>query len=133
AVLTAYDFLALIYINKRLPRWRVAVASFLAYAIANNVGFAMLSGASVRYRFYTRWGVTAEELSRIVISYSVTFWLGLLALGGFSLAAGPLPVAPDLRAPALLRPLGWLLMAASGFYVAIAFVRRRPVRIGRIE
>ena len=38
----------------------------------------MLSGASVRYRFYTRWGVTAEELSRIVFSYSVTFWLGLL-------------------------------------------------------
>ena len=28
----------------------------------------MLSGASVRYRFYTRWGVTAEELSRIVFS-----------------------------------------------------------------
>ena len=50
-----------------LPRWRIAsLTSFLAYAIANNVGFAMLSGASVRYRFYTRWGVTAEELSRIV-------------------------------------------------------------------
>ena len=51
----------------------------------------MLSGASVRYRFYTRWGVTAEELSRIVFSYSVTFWLGLLALGGLSLAMSPLP------------------------------------------
>ena len=29
---------------------------------------------------------TAEELARIVVSYSVTFWLGLLALGGLSLA-----------------------------------------------
>ena len=38
---------------------RVAGASFIAYAVANNVGFAMLSGASVRYRFYTRWGMTA--------------------------------------------------------------------------
>ena len=28
-----------------------------------------------------RWGVTAEELSRIVFSYSVTFWLGLFLLG----------------------------------------------------
>ena len=55
------------------------LASLLAYAIANNVGFAMLSGASVRYRFYTRWGVTPEELSRIVFSYMVTFWLGLFA------------------------------------------------------
>ena len=49
----------------------------------------MLSGASVRYRFYTRWGLSGEELSRIVFSYSVTFWLGLLALGGVSLAAQP--------------------------------------------
>ena len=83
----------------RLPRVRLhrqaaaapqlAAASFLAYAISNNVGFAMLSGASVRYRFYTRWGVTAEELSRIVFSYSVTFWLGLLALGGRQPRAEP--------------------------------------------
>ena len=56
----------------------------------------MLSGASVRYRFYTRWGVTAEELSRIVFSYSVTFWLGLLLLGGLSLAMSPLPAAHEL-------------------------------------
>ena len=49
----------------------------------------MLSGASVRYRFYTRWGVTAAELSRIVFSYSVTFWLGLFALGGLSLVDEP--------------------------------------------
>ena len=68
AALTGYDLLAFAYIGKPLPRARIALASFLAYAIANNVGFAMLSGASVRYRFYTRWGVTAEELSRIVFS-----------------------------------------------------------------
>ena len=63
--LTGYDFLAFRYIGKTLAWWRIAVASFLAYAIANNVGFAMLSGTSVRYRFYTRWGVTAEEYMRL--------------------------------------------------------------------
>ena len=84
-VLTGYDQLAFAYIGKALPRARIALTSFLAYAISNNVGLAMVSGASVRYRFYTRWGVTAEELSRIVFSYSVTFWLGLFALGGLSL------------------------------------------------
>jgi len=81
AVLTGYDFLAFAYIDRRPPRVNVALASFLSYAISNNVGFALLSGASVRYRFYTRWGLSGEELSRIVFSYSVTFWLGLLALG----------------------------------------------------
>ena len=76
AVLTTYDLLAFVYIRKPLARARVALASFVAYAVANNVGFSMLSGASVSYRFYTRWGVTAEELSRIVFFYATTFWLG---------------------------------------------------------
>src|SRR5262245_28642803 len=75
AVLTGYDFLAFAYLGRRLPWPRVVIASFVAYAISSNVGFAMLSGASVRYRFYTRWGVPAEELPRIVFSYVVTFWL----------------------------------------------------------
>src|SRR4026209_1328774 len=42
AVLTGYDFLAFAYLGKRLPPLRIAMTSFLAYAISNNVGFAML-------------------------------------------------------------------------------------------
>jgi phosphatidylglycerol lysyltransferase len=125
AVLTGYDFIALAYIGKSLARWRTAVASFVAYAVANNVGFAMLSGASVRYRFYSRWGVTAEELSRIVFSYSVTFWLGLLTLGGLSLAVGPLPRAHGLPA---LAPVGWLLAAAGPAYLVFTLIRHEPLR-----
>ena len=55
-VLTGYDQLAFVYIGREIPRWRVALASFVGYAISNNVGFALLSGTSVRYRFYSRWG-----------------------------------------------------------------------------
>ena len=99
AVLTAYDLLAFVYIGKPIARARVALASFLAYAVANNIGFSVLSGASIRYRFYTRWGVTAEELSRIVFFYATTFWLGLLLIGGISLATSPLP--SDLQVPAM--------------------------------
>ncbi len=73
----------------------------------------MLSGASVRYRFYTRWGVTAEELSRIVFSYSVTFWLGLLALGGLSLALGPLQPLHGCPLGRWLAPIGWLLVTIA--------------------
>src|SRR6185436_17801303 len=86
AVLTGYDHLALAYVGRSLPRGQVTLASFVAYAVANSVGFGMISGASVRYRFYSRWGVTTPELSRTVLFYSVTFWLGLMLLGGGSLA-----------------------------------------------
>ena len=128
-VLTGYDFLAFASIGRRLAAWRIAVASFVAYAIANNVGFAMLSGTSVRYRFYTRWGLSAEDLSRIVFSYSITFWLGLLALGGLSLAVGPIPHADTLPGATFAAPLGWLLFAVSLTFVAATMVWRTPIRI----
>jgi phosphatidylglycerol lysyltransferase len=132
-VLTGYDFLALAYVGRRLSWWRVAVASFLAYAIANTVGFALLSGASVRYRFYTRWGVTSEELTRIVFSYSVTFWLGLLVLGGVSLVVNPLPAMHGLPAHGVGVAVGCLLVLTSGAYLAATFVRRAPIRVRRFE
>ena len=133
AALTGYDLLAFAYIGKRLPRARIALASFLAYAISNNIGFAMLSGASVRYRFYTRWGVTAEELSRIVIWYSVTFWMGLFGLGGLSLVVSPLPSAAGLPAHQLLAPAGWLLLLVPPAYLAATILRRRPLRVRSFE
>src|SRR4051812_6610372 len=113
AALTGYDRLAFAYIGNALPWRRIVATSFVAYAIANNVGFPALSGAWVRYHFYTRWGVTAEELSRIVFAYSVTFWLGLLALAGTSIAFSPVPRASVFpgRCPAAV---GWLLMLAGG-------------------
>ena len=129
AALTGYDLLAFAYIGNPLSRWRVAGASFLAYAVANSVGFAMFSGAAVRYRFYTRWGVTAQELSRIVFSYSVTFWLGLLALGGLSLVASPLPAAHELPAHGLVAPVGWLLVLTSVAYLVVVIARREPIRV----
>jgi phosphatidylglycerol lysyltransferase len=133
AVLTAYDFLAFAYLGRHLPWRRIAFTSLIAYAISNNVGFAMLTGASVRYRFYTRWGITAEELSRIVFSYVATFWLGLLLVGGLSLARGPLPRELGVPAPALIAPIGWALMLASLAYVAAAIFGLGPIRFRRIE
>jgi phosphatidylglycerol lysyltransferase len=133
AVLTGYDFIAFASIGKRLTRAKVAMTSFIAYAVANNVGFAMLSGASVRYRFYSRWGVSAGDLSRLVLSYSVTFWLGLMALGGLSLALGPLPATAGGVIPNAGRAIGWALVAASIGYVIAAAVRRAPIRVRSLE
>lgn len=132
AALSGYDMLALAYLARPLSRARVVLASFLAYAISHNVG-GVVSGASVRYRFYTRWGVTAEELPRIVFSYSVTFWLGLLVLGGLSLVASPWPAAAELPAHELVRTLGWVLMLVALSYLLLVAFRRSPVRVGRFS
>lgn len=128
-VLTGYDFVALASAGARLRPARVMLTSFIAYAISNSVGFAMLSGASVRYRFYSRWGIGADTLPRLVFSYSVTFWLGLLALGGISLAGStPLPVGMPVAGQ---RAAGVILAALPGLYLALSVLRRRPVQLGR--
>jgi phosphatidylglycerol lysyltransferase len=119
-VLTGYDLLAFRYAGARLARRRIVFASFISYAISNSVGLAMLSGTSVRFRFYTRWGVSAETLARVVFSYSVTFWLGLLGLGGLSLIATGLSPAA-----------GAVLMTAVACYLGAALVWRRPIRVWR--
>jgi phosphatidylglycerol lysyltransferase len=130
-VLAGYDLIAFRYIGKTLPLRRIAAAAFLAYAVANTVGVAMLSGASVRYRFYSRWGVTAEELSKIIFSYSVTFWLGLLALGGFAFVVSPLAGDPALPGRGVLVVAGCLLMATVVGYLAATAFRTEPIRIRR--
>lgn len=132
AVLTGYDLLAFAWIGSPLPRWRIAGAALVAYAISHTVGFAALSGASVRYRFYSRWGVSAEDMARIVVGYSVTFWIGLLALGGASLAFAPLP-AETLVPGSLVRAAGWLLVATVAGYLAAAGTRRARLRVGRFQ
>ena len=126
--LSGYDFVAMAYIRKSLPRAHVGWVSFLAYAVANNVGFAALSGASVRYRFYTRWGLTAEDLSLVVLSNSVACWLGLLLLGGVSLVSAPNAVA-TLPWPRWTVPVGWLFIGVAVAYVLLVAIWRAPVRV----
>ncbi|MBX7185392.1 MAG: bifunctional lysylphosphatidylglycerol flippase/synthetase MprF [Vicinamibacteria bacterium] len=130
AVVTGYDQLAFIYIGRAMSRARIGMAAFVAYAIANNVGFAMLSGASVRYRFYTRWGLTPAELSRIVLFYSTTFWLGLLVLGGASLAATPPLSFEGGPREGLMRGLGAALLLLSAAYALLPRWRQAPVQFG---
>ncbi|HET8656954.1 MAG TPA: bifunctional lysylphosphatidylglycerol flippase/synthetase MprF [Longimicrobiaceae bacterium] len=132
-VLTGYDQLAFAYVGRKVARTKVIVASFIGYAISNNVGFSILSGTSVRYRFYTRWGLSASELSRIVVFYSGTFWLGLMALGGWTLAFFPHPGMLRLPGNEGARALGGVLFATAVAYVVAAALVRGPVRLGRVR
>lgn len=52
-IMTAYDVLALRYVQHLLPYGKIAIASFIGYAFTNNMGFGMITGGSVRYRLYS--------------------------------------------------------------------------------
>src|SRR5271154_3374582 len=81
-ILTFYDRLGTIYAGHKVSYGRVAFASFCAYALSHNIGFAAVSGAAVRYRLYAHWGLTPLQIGKTVAFCSLTFGLGGLVLGG---------------------------------------------------
>lgn len=88
-VLTFYDRLGTIYAGHKVSYGRVAFASFCAYALSHNLGFAAVSGAAVRYRLYAHWGLTPLQIAKTVAFCSLTFALGGMVLGGAILFLEP--------------------------------------------
>src|SRR5690242_14629388 len=130
AVLTCFDQLAFRHIGRRPRAVAVALTSFIAYAVSNAVGFAIVSGAAVRYRFYSRWGLSSNQIARLVVFYSSTFWLGLLVLGGAALLVAPAPAVSALVPEPGLRIVGAALLAIAGAYASLPLVGRRSLRLG---
>src|SRR5262245_65937327 len=88
-ILTIYDRLGTIYAGHAVSYGRVAFASFCAYSLSHNLGFAAVSGAAVRYRLYAHWGLTPLQIAKTVAFCSLTFALGGMVLGGGILFLAP--------------------------------------------
>ena len=129
--LTAYDALALRYVRHALPYGRTAFASFIGYAASNTLGFAWVTGASLRFRLYSRWGVAPGDFARIVGFYSLTMWVGALAVGGAALAFAPIPPGVPF-APGLVRLAGAGLLAVFVAYLGFG-ATGRAIRVRGIE
>jgi uncharacterized membrane protein YbhN (UPF0104 family) len=128
--LTMFDALAVRYAGKPLPYRETALASFTALSIGHNVGMAALSSGAVRYRFYSRWGLSAEEVGKVIIFCGVTVGLGLATLAGLALLAD-LGSASDLlgmnRAARAL--LGMACLAVPAGYLLVCALLRRPLNV----
>src|SRR5271168_4911847 len=57
-MLTLYDYLALHGVRHPLPWRQAAPTSFIAFAIGHSAGLSWLSGGSVRYRCYSKDGLS---------------------------------------------------------------------------
>lgn len=80
-ILTFYDALAFKYIKEDLSFKRIGLTAFLSYSFSHNVGAALVSGGAVRYRMYSRWGISGANIARIVVFTGFHYWVGLFVLG----------------------------------------------------
>lgn len=97
ATLCFYDLNALSFIGRKRPWREVALTAFSAYAVGNVAGFGALSGGAIRYRAYSRAGLSPDEIGRIIAFVTVSFSLGLALLTTGSLAPMAGEIAPLLR------------------------------------
>lgn len=141
-LLTCYDGLAILYLRRKLAYRRIALASFVGYTFSHNLGFALLTGSSVRYRLYSMWGLTPAEIAQLVMFCSLTFFLGLLAMGGIALLYAPPTLPPEMLADkgwmatlgdALFVVLAWVGIGCAVAYLAIPLFWRRPLLIRGVE
>ncbi|SIQ11960.1 hypothetical protein SAMN05880590_102113 [Rhizobium sp. RU35A] len=128
--LSLFDYLALRYVGKPQAYPKAALASFTALSIGHNVGGAALSSGAVRYRFYTRWGLTADEVAKVILFCGATVLLGLSMLAAITLLFMPqtgetlLQLGPQARF--------WLGLAFLSYpvaYVVCSVWGRPPLKI----
>lgn len=87
--LTGYDALGLRLLGKPQP-WRLAaIASFTSYTISNNLGLALITGGSARYRAYGQAGLSIRDVARLGMLTSVVFWAGVAATAGAAMLVMP--------------------------------------------
>lgn len=129
-IMTAYDLLALRYLKQSLAYAKIAMAAFVGAAFSNNIGFSMIAGASVRYRLYASWGLSAPEITRLVFFCALTLWLGFFTLGGLVFVIDPLILPKAFHLPfGTTRAIGLLMGLLAAAYLTADTIVKKPLRL----
>ncbi|GAB6145671.1 bifunctional lysylphosphatidylglycerol flippase/synthetase MprF [Desulfocicer niacini] len=131
--LTGYDFMALRYLNRKIKPLNVILASLISFSISNNTGQALISGSSMRYRFYNMWGLSGMDIIKFSLFISLMYLMGATTLFGITaltssqLASSSLPLAHTVQW------LAWAILALLAAYWSIILVRKKPFIIRGME
>jgi len=133
-IMTGYDRLAIFYVEHPLEGGKVSLTSFISYAFSNNIGLSLLAGGSIRYRLYSTWGLSTEEIARILSFTTVTFWLGVCTAGGLVFLIDPVTI-PSLLHPYInsVRPIGLCFLLLVSCYFMVIVLRRSRVQLAGWE
>jgi glycosyltransferase 2 family protein len=133
--ITLADYVALRALGRReVPYSTAAFAGFTAYAIGHGLGITLVTGAAVRLRVYSDWGLGLADVTKIGIITGLTFWLGNICALGFALV-----FVPDAAAVATLLPkwanqaIGFVALAGVAGYIAWLLPAERVVGVAGLR
>ncbi|KRB51509.1 hypothetical protein ASE04_10655 [Rhizobium sp. Root708] len=130
--LTVFDWMGLRYAGRPLSYPKAALASFTGLSIGHNLGFAALSSGAVRYRYYSRWGLSGEEVARVIVFCGATVGIGLASLCGIVFVSNSQAAAALIGLPAAgVVALGVGCLVAIGCYLLMTLMIRAPLAVWR--
>jgi glycosyltransferase 2 family protein len=128
--LTGFDWAGVRYVRNDLPYPKIALASFVALSIGQSVGLSGLSSGALRYRYYAHWGMSGEDVAKIVLLSGVTVGIGMAVLAGIVMVVNPADAAAVLRLQeSVVIVIGVACLASTLLYVALAAFLRTPLKI----
>lgn len=128
--LSSYDYLALKYVGRKLAAWKWIFVGFIGFSISNNAGHAIVSGGSVRYRWYTRWRFKPSEIVRMVTFSGFTYLVACFSLIILGYILTPAHAFGGGSVSYLTTSLITLLSAVGLIgYFALAFFYKKTIRI----
>ncbi|MEH2372252.1 lysylphosphatidylglycerol synthase domain-containing protein [Nostoc sp.] len=129
-VMIGYDMLGFSYINRSLSWNKIALTNFISSAFSNTIGFALLTGSAIRYRFYSSWGVSAVAIAQVIAFANFTFWLGMFAVAGLLFIINPLKIPTQLHLPfTTVRPIGVIFLLLVAAYLLGSIFIKQPLII----
>ncbi len=114
----------------KLAKRQVMLVSFICYAF-NLTLSTWVGGIGMRYRLYSRLGLSGATITRIFSLSITTNWLGYILLGGIIFSSGMVKVPERWYiSQSSLQILGVVLLLISAFYLwACAFAKKRHLTI----
>ncbi len=129
-VITGYDTLAVHYIRQSLPYRKIALVAILSTVISNNIGFAVLANSLIRYRFYSRWGITTLQAAGISAFCNLSYGLGQMTVGGVVFLMEPISIPKVLNLPFnSIHLLGVACLSIVMAYVVSSAFSRKSLKV----
>ncbi len=127
-LLTGYDALGVQYIGEDLEAGKIIRAGYVGYAFSHNIGLALITGGSIRYRIYSVWGFSGMQVTQIVAFSAFTLWIGFCAVAGLALLFATPELPNDVMIPFVsLRILGVILLIMVVSYIIASYTFKKEI------